>query len=747
MVSMPEAVDVVLSRVVPLPPLQVPFTAALGLVLAHDVVAASPHPPFAASVMDGYAVRAEDCPGTLMVTGASRAGAPMPTRSGNGSVPGTFAAEGAGVRGELAPGEAAYITTGAPIPAGANAVVALESCDKLQSPFGAAVYVRDPVTLGAHIRPVGHDVAAGEVVVPAGQVVGPHEIGIVAMVGAASVSVHSRPKLAVLSTGDELVDLTLFAKASTSLTSDVAAATAAAAAGGQVYDANRPMLAAAAAAAGAEVMDLGVVADDPTALHAAVCDALRRGADVLVTSGGVSEGDRDYLKEVLLGNHGGGSVGGRGITGVIHFGRVMMKPGKPLTFAEVRHADGGSDAKGSGGDEGGGDGGGGGDGRTMLVFALPGNPVSAAVTFQLTVLPALRRLLGWRDPRLRRVHCVLGGGNLALDLERPEYHRATLHWTCRQGFDAAQRAGLGGAGWGAGGATRDAQACLPTARSTGRQVSSRLTSMLGAEVLLELPRGPGTVAEGTVLSALVIGDLSAAAVQLPVIVPVIVTGGSSAASSAAAATVSTGGALPSDHTADNCEGGVTTAVSQKEKTAVVVVSATTNAAAAFAAATALVEAVRGAVPDDWAVSTLEVPAPAGSDQLAAGVARAAQGAALVVVAPAGDGGVTSAAAVVRGTRRGVPGVAWAMRDAVARLGDRGGSGGGGSSSGVGTESGTFTAEAVMLAHEAAGGGVHAGQVAGCVVVSAPPEHAAEALRAGLGELMRCPYAEWGLSAE
>ena len=287
MVSMPEAVDTVLSRAVPLPPRRVPFTDAVGHVLAADVVASIPHPPFRASVMDGYAVRADDCPGTLMVTGASRAGAPMtmtmrvmppppPDAGGDGG--------DGGDGGELAPGEAAYITTGAPLPPGADAVVQLEHCDKLQSPFGPAVYVPEQVTRGAHVRPVGYDVREGEVVVPAGTVVGPHEIGIMATVGAARVAVHGRPKLAIFSTGDELADLA--SSSSSSSSSSPSSTSSHAAAAGVVYDANRPMLAAAAAAAGAEVVDLGVKADDPATLAGAVAEALEMGADVLVTSVG-----------------------------------------------------------------------------------------------------------------------------------------------------------------------------------------------------------------------------------------------------------------------------------------------------------------------------------------------------------------------------------------------------------------------------------------------------------------------------
>lgn len=457
MISMNEAVDRVISRAHPLPQESVAFVDAVGRVVAEDFVAPRPHPPFAASVMDGYAVRSADCPGVMTLIGASRAGAPM-RGSGNTSIQ---------------PGQCAYITTGAPLPPGADAVVPSEECRV----DGGTVSIDANVDAGKWVRPVGFDIKAGETLVPAGSLVGAHEVGIVAAAGGGEICVHRKPKLALLSTGDELAE---------------AGEVEPDASSGRIYDANRPMLAALAKTSGVDdVLDLGRAADEPGALASLVAGARAEGCDVLVTSGGVSEGDRDYLKEVLLGEHGGG------IEGEVHFGRVMMKPGKPLTFAEVQSKT----------DRG---------GKKMLVFALPGNPVSAAVTFHLVVVPTLRRMMGWRDPRLRRVHVVVSS-DLKLDPERPEYHRATLDWQ-----EQLTTTTLGAFTPGASADDVKSTRHLPAAHSTGKQVSSRLTSMRGAEVLMELPRGPGMVAKGTVVSALVIGNLSSASVQLPAISPEVV---------------------------------------------------------------------------------------------------------------------------------------------------------------------------------------------------------------------------------
>ena len=172
MLPMQDAVDVVLSRARPLPVEEIPLSSALGRVLATDVVSARPHPPFAASIMDGYAVRASDCPGSLRVVGASRAGAPMTSA--------------------IASGACAYVTTGAPIPPGADAVVPHERCEKIlddddddddaRAP-ARAVRVLDAATPGLWTRAIGSDVPGGAVVLERGTLIGPHEIGVAALAG------------------------------------------------------------------------------------------------------------------------------------------------------------------------------------------------------------------------------------------------------------------------------------------------------------------------------------------------------------------------------------------------------------------------------------------------------------------------------------------------------------------------------------------------------------------------------------
>jgi gephyrin len=204
------------------------------------------------------------------------------------------------------------------------------------------------------------------------------------------------------------------------------------------------MLIAAIRANGGDPLDLGIAGDSQDQLWDRIETGLLQ-ADVLITSGGVSMGDLDLIKPML--EH----------SGTVHFGRVRMKPGKPITFATVEA-----------------------EGRRRLVFGLPGNPVSSLVTFYLFAVPALRKLAGWPDPRLLRVHARLAQA-LPLDSSRPEYHRATLHWDdTQQSFVAV---------------------------STGSQSSSRLLSMRTANALLELPQREGILAAGEVVSALLIGDL------------------------------------------------------------------------------------------------------------------------------------------------------------------------------------------------------------------------------------------------
>jgi len=411
MLSVADALDMVLAQAEPLPPALIDLTQAAGLVLAENVVAQTPLPPFPASVKDGYAVIAADGPGDYPVMGDVTAGRVADFT--------------------LKPGTVAYITTGAPLPAGADAVVMVEETTPLPATQNQPmVRIRSGVKAGADVRPIGVDVASGEQVLAAGERLGAAEIGLLATVGAAQVRVYPRPRVAILSTGDELVEPGQPLDA------------------GQIYDSNRAMLNAAVSAVGGEPVDLGIAQDSQAALEARVRQGLQ-DADILLTSGGVSMGDLDLIKPLLED------------AGTVHFGRIRMKPGKPLTFATAFI-----------------------DGRRKLIFGLPGNPVSSLVTFYLMAVPAIRKLAGWAEPRLRRLQAHLAQP-LPLDAYRPEYHRATLRWV------STLNNGNGGF----------------LATSTGSQSSSRLLSARTANALLELPEAEGELPAGAVVSALLIGEM------------------------------------------------------------------------------------------------------------------------------------------------------------------------------------------------------------------------------------------------
>lgn len=415
MLSVADALAQVLAQARPLPSVIRPLAAVRGAILAADVHAQEPLPPFPASTKDGYAVVAADGPGTYPLIGEVTAGALADFR--------------------LEPGSVAYITTGAPLPDGADAVVMVEETEKFWARNGPAqIEIKARVQPGADVRPVGVDVQTGQTVLHAGDRLDAAEIGLLATVGIVDVPVYPRPKVAVLSTGDELVE------------------PGEALQPGQIRDSNRAMLGAAITAAGGEFVDLGISGDSQQALEERVQAGLAQ-ADILITSGGVSMGDLDLIKPLL--EH----------SGTVHFGRVRMKPGKPVTFATAappNAADGP-------------------ERRQRLVFGLPGNPVSSLVTFYLFAVPALRQMAGWTDPHLRRVQARLAQP-LPLDAYRPEFHRASLGWD-------------------------DEQACF-IATSTGSQASSRLLSMRTANALLALPQQEGTLPAGALVDALLIGPIT-----------------------------------------------------------------------------------------------------------------------------------------------------------------------------------------------------------------------------------------------
>lgn len=316
LLSIDEALARVLARAQPLDAERVPVAAAAGRVLADDVAAQVDLPPFASSAMDGFAVRSDDLPGSLPVVFRIAAGLPADR--------------------PLAPGEAMEISTGGAVPQGADAVVPIERVVMTDN----RIEVTDAVGSGAHVRPAGGDVRAGDALLEAGTVLGAAQIGALAAAGVAEVLCARRPIVVVLSTGTEL-------------------RTPGQELGpGQIYESNGPMLAAAFEASGALVDRIGPVADDEEAQRA----ALERGldADVLVSSGGVSVGPHDLVRRILA------ELGAEE-----DFWGVAVRPGKPLAFG-VRGA--------------------------TLVFGLPGNPVSSLVAIELFVRPALLALQGAARP-------------------------------------------------------------------------------------------------------------------------------------------------------------------------------------------------------------------------------------------------------------------------------------------------------------------------------------------------------------
>jgi len=389
LMSADDALARVLGGVPTLPAVETPLLDALGLVLAENIAADRDVPPFRNSAMDGYAVRGDDvasAPVELRVVGEVAAGG-FPDRT-------------------VGPGEAMRIMTGAPMPEGADTVVRVEDTDNASD----LVTITAATPKGMATRQAGEDLRKGETILTNGTVLRPAEIGLLASVGRARVRVRKRPRVAVFSTGDEIVDLD------------------APLGRGQIRDSNRYTLASAVRAAGAEPWVRGIVRDSPEALRAALREGI--AADAIVTSGGVSVGDHDHLKPVLS------------ELGTIDFWAIAIRPGRPLAFGELKDGD-----------------------RRVPIFGLPGNTVSALLTFEIFVRPALLRMQG-------RAHVARPRAKARL-LE-PADKVASLRVFARGVHDP------------------DAG----TVRLTGPQGSGILRSMSLANCLIDLPVGPSRFEAG-----------------------------------------------------------------------------------------------------------------------------------------------------------------------------------------------------------------------------------------------------------
>lgn len=419
MIPYESALETVLEGCSPLPPHRLTLTAALGCVLADEVLATELIPPFANTAMDGYAVRAADLatvPVDLPVVAEVAAGHPA--------------------GGPLSPGEAMRIFTGAPIPDGADSIVIVEHTERRAG--GDTVRIQETVTSGAHIRPAGDDLSPGDRVASPGDEVSPARLGLLRTVGVDQVLAHPRPWVGVISTGDELV-------------------TGAGELGpGQIRDSNRPMLLSLVEQAGCKPVDLGHVPDDENAIAEAI-ETAGTHCDALLSTGGVSMGDADLVKVVLDRLAADESP--------MRWMQVAIKPAKPLAFGVVRPPRPRRTDLGS---------------RSLPVFGLPGNPVSAFVSFELFARSGLRKLAGHPPDRWSRTPL---GATAAEDFRRREDGKTHFVRVVAEVVDGELRV-----------------------RPLARQGSHQLAGMAAANGLAILPDGDG-VAPGDRLEVLLLESL------------------------------------------------------------------------------------------------------------------------------------------------------------------------------------------------------------------------------------------------
>jgi molybdopterin molybdotransferase len=348
LVPVDEAIARIVAGVVPLPAETVALADALGRTLATPLAATRTQPPFPASAMDGYAVRAADTatvPSRLRIIGTSAAGH--------------------GFRGTLGPGEAVNLSTGAPLPDGADAVLIKENAERVDA---GTVIALEPCIAGRNIRPPGHDFRQGDEILPAGRRMSVREIAVAAAMNHPQVQVRRKPRVAIIATGDELV-----------LPGMVPGPD-------QIVASTGPALAAFVRLNGGEPHDLGIALDDKAAIGASVDEALALPAEILVTLGGASVGDHDLVQETLA---------AKGMA--LDFWKIAMRPGKPLMFGRL---------------------------SATRVLGLPGNPVSSLVCSILFLKPLLEALTGHEvtDP----TEPAILGADLAENDNRQDYLRSTL---------------------------------------------------------------------------------------------------------------------------------------------------------------------------------------------------------------------------------------------------------------------------------------------------------------------------------
>ncbi|QBD78473.1 molybdopterin molybdenumtransferase MoeA [Ktedonosporobacter rubrisoli] len=353
MISVEEALDRILAEIQPLNVVQAPLPEVQGLVLAQDIVAQEDIPPFANSAMDGFALQSKD---------SKPHNGKLPRLRITGSIAAGYVAEHA-----VEEGTTMRIMTGAPVPPGADSVIQVEltSTESSDSPW---VEIQQEVAPGNNIRPAGEDMRRGQKVLTRGQTIGPWEIGILATLGYATVPVVRRPRVAILGTGDEVIDIHEPLQP------------------GKIRNSNSYLLEAAVRAAGAEAHRLGVARDTVESLREKFTEAVQY--DLILTSGGVSVGDFDLVKDIMQEQ------------GKMNFWRINMRPGKPVAFGQI---------------------------KGIPLLGLPGNPVSSAVTFELFGRPVIRKMSGHAQLLKPQIDVTVENGVQEKAMRR-HYVRAHVVW-------------------------------------------------------------------------------------------------------------------------------------------------------------------------------------------------------------------------------------------------------------------------------------------------------------------------------